>query len=228
MAAQQGAKSFARARGRKYQSPDPQLQQDPRVGFAIQREYRQNEPIPTGHRIQDSYKAMSRDIGDQYRFMTAPQKEGGLGIRHEVTNEDPYSTAAEMAHDVHHNGRIRTMSTETTGGHAFFSNETNDQFRAVHDVFGHAAIGRGFSRHGEEAAWRGHRQMFSPEAREAMTSETRGQNSYLNFSPQGGFPDQTKNLVRMSRLARSPRANVRLEERPRRPAADASTQLPLF
>ena len=83
------------------------------------------------------------------------------------------------------------MATESTGGHHFFTNEENDKFRAVHDTFGHAAIGRGFSRHGEEAAFLSHRQMFPPEAHAALTSETRGQNSFLNYGPTGDFPDQS-------------------------------------
>jgi hypothetical protein len=64
-------------------------------------------------------------------------------------------------------------------------------FRAVHDVFGHAATGRGFDRHGEEAAWLSHIRMYSPAARPAVTTETRGQNSVLNFgSRPGTFPEQ--------------------------------------
>jgi hypothetical protein len=81
------------------------------------------------------------------------------------------------------------LSTEATGPHHIFSDQENDRFRAVHDVFGHAATGRGFSRHGEEAAFLSHRQMFSKRALPALASETRGQNSYLNYGP-GGFPEQ--------------------------------------
>src|SRR6476659_2128677 len=57
----------------------------------------------------------------------------------------------------------------------------NDKFRAVHDYFGHCAAGYGFGPRGEENAWNAHSQMFSPDARRAMTTETRGQNSYVNF-----------------------------------------------
>jgi hypothetical protein len=228
---QRGARDYTRrATGRTYQAPNQMLQQDPRVGFQIQHEYRQAEGQPTGPRLRRSYRAMTREVEQQYAHMTAPREQGGLGLTHEVSEHDPYATPQEMAHDVQHNRRIRTLATASTGGHAFFTDEQNDKFRAVHDVFGHAATGRGFSRHGEEAAWRSHVQMFSPGAREAMTSETRGQNSYLNYSPGGGFPAQSEHLVGASKLAQDPRASKILKARnasePR--PAEGYEQLRLF
>jgi hypothetical protein len=65
----------------------------------------------------------------------------------------------------------------------------NDMFRIVHDVMGHGLVGSAtpstkpehagtepwkgysFGQQGEEAAWRHHRQMYTPEARMAMTQE---------------------------------------------------------
>lgn len=156
--------------------------------------------------ISKSYEHLRREIGDQYDYMTRPKEHGGMGLRHEVVAEDPYRSAAEMANDVR-SGRIRTLASQTTNepgsatgtSHQALSDEDNDRFRAVHDVFGHAAVGRGFSRHGEEAAYRSHIQMFSPEARQAATSELRGQNSYLNYSPEGGFPDVGGRMIPMPR-----------------------------
>jgi hypothetical protein len=61
----------------------------------------------------------------------------------------------------------------------------------VHDGFGHLASGRGFDRHGEDAAWDAHSQMYSPLARLAMTTETRGQTSTFIWYHRGRrFPDQ--------------------------------------
>jgi hypothetical protein len=57
----------------------------------------------------------------------------------------------------------------------------NDKFRAIHDLFGHAAEGYSFGPRGEENAWIRHSQMFSAEAQRAVTSETRGQNSWVNY-----------------------------------------------
>lgn len=61
----------------------------------------------------------------------------------------------------------------------------NDLFRAVHDAFGHGLEGAGFRARGEENAWQAHVRLFHGAAVGAMTSETRGQNSWLNFGPYG-------------------------------------------
>lgn len=61
----------------------------------------------------------------------------------------------------------------------------NDLFRAVHDAFGHGLEGAGFRAQGEENAWQAHIRMFTGAAKGAITSETRGQNSWLNYGPSG-------------------------------------------
>jgi hypothetical protein len=61
----------------------------------------------------------------------------------------------------------------------------NDLFRAVHDAFGHGLEGSGFRARGEENAWQAHARLFTGSALGALTSETRGQNSWLNYGPHG-------------------------------------------
>jgi len=61
----------------------------------------------------------------------------------------------------------------------------NDMFRAVHDAFGHGLEGAGFRAQGEENAWQAHVRLFTGGAVGAITSETRGQNSWLNYGPHG-------------------------------------------
>lgn len=61
----------------------------------------------------------------------------------------------------------------------------NDLFRAVHDTFGHGLEGAGFRAQGEENAWQAHVRLFTGSAVGAITSETRGQNSWLNYGPHG-------------------------------------------
>ena len=73
----------------------------------------------------------------------------------------------------------------------------NDLFRVVHDYFGHLKHGYGFRAAGEDNAWRAHAAMYSPEARPAMTSETRGQNSWVNYGPHGEEP-----IAPLTRLTR--------------------------
>src|SRR3974390_760608 len=79
-----------------------------------------------------------------------------------------------------HDNPLLEPSGEMVNGHPAV---INDIFRIVHDYFGHLKEGVGFRASGEDNAWRSHAAMYSPLARPAMTSETRGQNSWVNFGP---------------------------------------------
>lgn len=151
-------------------------------------------------KMKESYEALRGEVRQQYDYLTGHPSKGGLGFKVEVTKEDPYKGPHEMHQDVSQNKRLKVMSTETTGGHALFSNEENDMFRAVHDAFGHLATGRNFAREGEEAAYGSHASMFSDKALPALVSETRAQNAYLinakQFTPNRPFnvPDWATSL----------------------------------
>jgi hypothetical protein len=150
---------------------------------------------PTNPEVIAAYRKMADEVADQYNYMV-----NDLGVKVEFVDFEPYLGANGkvdsklMMQDVAENKHmfIRKSSVDadpaTGRAHPLLSNEENDMFRTVHDFFGHAASGRGFGRDGEEAAWVAHSVMFSPEARKAMTTETRGQNSYYNkfgeFAPQ--------------------------------------------
>jgi GNAT superfamily N-acetyltransferase len=122
----------------------------------------------------DEYEALASEVEEQFNYMTQT-----LGVKVEFVAEDPYKTSKEMFADVS-TGSLKVLSTATTGAHPIFSDEQNNKFRAVHDYFGHAATGRGFGQDGEESAWVHHSQMFTKNARAALTTETRGQNSFFN------------------------------------------------
>lgn len=153
---------------------------DPRVGSRIGQAYMAMPDYDP--RAEGSFRAFAEETGRQFEFMTG--KKGGLGLDVSVTDEDPYDSPQAMREDIER-GRMSVLSTRATGGHPFMDDDTNDMFRAVHDVFGHAGTGRGFDRHGEEAAWMKHSRMYSEKARPAMTTETRGQNSAMIFSLSG-------------------------------------------
>jgi GNAT superfamily N-acetyltransferase len=135
---------------------------------------------PSAHK---HFAAMRDEVNDQYHHLTHR-----MGIKVHVTDEDPYPDVHALRHDVEHNRRIQVLGTHATGGHPFFSNDENDKFRAVHDVFGHLGTGRDFDRHGEEASYQAHARMFTPAAHGALASETRSQNAHLivhgHFAPQ--------------------------------------------
>ena len=60
----------------------------------------------------------------------------------------------------------------------------NDILRAVHDAIAHGLYSDSFGPVGEEGAWRAHiATIGDPWARWAITTETRGQNSWVNYGP---------------------------------------------
>ena len=139
--------------------------------------------LKKGKKTVKAWRAFEEEVITQYAYLTET-----MGIEVEIVNKDPYKSPLEMITDVKENNRIKVLSTESTGGHPWFSNEINDMFRALHDVFGHASEGPNFSRNGEFAAAAKHMQMFSKEALPAVMWDLMGQNASL--IKNGKFPEQ--------------------------------------
>jgi hypothetical protein len=185
-----GAMRYAARQGGSWSGQGlDEIQSDPHLGTKIGQAYSAAQVIPSA-RVHAAYGAMRDETASQFDYLTKARHEGGLGVKVEFTDHDPYEHHQAMQDDILKNRRLQVNQSATTGGHPFFSDEENDKFRAVHDAFGHAAIGRSFSRHGEEAAFHSHAQMYSPLAKEAMTAETRGQNNAMNYGHGEGFPEQ--------------------------------------
>ena len=81
---------------------------------------------------------------------------------------------------------------------------TNEKFRAVHDAIGHGAERTQFGPIGEEKAFGVHSQTFSPLARFALASETRGQNSVVNYTPLNAKVFEKINRLNEERRNASP------------------------
>lgn len=167
---------------------------DPVVGAAIADAY-VAAPV-RDERAYRAYAAFCRETVRQYHLLVGRPEFGGLGVAVRVVDEDPYAEVESMLEDLRRR-RLKVWASAATGNpHPYLSDNENDMFRAVHDVFGHAACGRGFDRHGEEAAWLKHRTMYSPLAVRALTTETRGQNCAQIFRCGGGrFPEQKAALL---------------------------------
>lgn len=177
-----GAREYARSVG----LPDPH-----RSGYAgvrtnagrIRRLAAAYDALPADDpRAHAAFRDMADQVDRQYAHLTGP-----MGVKVEPVDYDPYPDHKAMMADLAQR-RLRVLRTSSTGSHPFFTDEQNDRFRAVHDAFGHAATGRAFDGHGEEAAWAAHSAMFHGAGRRAMTTETRGQNGSLivnrQFAPQ--------------------------------------------
>lgn len=124
-----------------------------------------------------SYDALVHEVDRQYAAIER------AGVKIEFVDRDPYPNSAEMMKDVQESKRLQVYKTAPDQAHPFLTPEQNDKLRAVHDFFGHASEGYEFGPRGEDNAWRKHASMFSNMAIPAMTTETRGQNSWVNFMP---------------------------------------------
>ena len=138
-------------------------------------------------KAKPAYDRMAKELDSQFETIKK------MGIKVDFVDYDPYKSFDEMRNDYVKNKRIKVMKTSVTGSHPYWSNSTNDKFRAVHDVFGHLATGRGFDRHGEEAAYQAHKSMMPPSVHRALATETRGQNAYV--VERGDFPPQKVGLL---------------------------------
>jgi hypothetical protein len=167
---------------------------DPVLGGAISAAYVQ-APV-WDHDAVAAYAALRRETVRQYEYLVGRTDFGGLGVTVRVLDDDPYADAAAMIDDLDRR-ELKVFATAATDNpHPYLSDAENDMFRAVHDAFGHASIGQGFDGHGEEAAWLKHSAMYSPLARRALTTETRGQNCAMIFQYRGErFAEQKAALL---------------------------------
>lgn len=132
--------------------------------------------------VREAYRALAQEISDQYDFLSQTYAFEAYGDGDPV----PYDDSEDMMNDVRNNHHLWVY----TGGedHAYLSRDENYMFRAVHDLFGHAAQGFTFGPRGEENAWVEHSKLFTPLARAALTTETRLQNSWVNCGPFSNRP----------------------------------------
>ena len=165
--------------------------------------YGEMKHAPTDPEVKRTYDALAQETLDQLEAA----KQAGIDFSF-IRGEDPYKSSPGMGYaDLAERGHLYVFPTEQGFGSdvAFdpvnnpllkrigplgdLENATvNDAFRIVHDLYGHYGPGNPFFRApGEERAFKLHSRMYSPEARPAMASETRGQNSWLNFGPYGSY-----------------------------------------
>lgn len=173
---------------------------DPAQGARIAQAFETMKHDPDDPAVKASYAALAKETMAQWQEIKAT----GLKVDWiKPGQKDPYADTprqAEMDVSEHNHwwgfptdmgfgsdpnlkgNPLLADSGEVIGGrHAL----VNDVFRIVHDMNGHIKEGNGFSPSGEENAWRSHYAMYSPAARPAMTTETRGQSSWVNYGPHG-------------------------------------------
>jgi hypothetical protein len=196
--AQSAARKYAEKAGIEYNEPTEYAELDRARARKIAREFELMQHAPNDPEVKAAYQAMIDETLAQYEAIM----DTGLTVRF-IKGADPYGNPRNAVLDVVENNHLFVFSTrDGFGSDASFDasenpllQETafktadgepmlaNDVFRVVHDYFGHIKNGVGFRARGEENAWQAHAAMYSPLARRAMTTETRGQNSWVNFGP---------------------------------------------
>lgn len=197
--AQDAARAYTQKAGIDYQPPTTYAKVDPARAKRIADAFEAMPHAPNDPEVKAAYRALVDETAAQYQAML----DTGLVVEF-IDGPDPYGNPRNAILDVTRNNHLWVYpTTEGFGGSASadvditgnplleptkfkISGRTalaNDLFRAVHDYFGHIAEGVGFRADGEENTWRKHAAMFTPLARRALTTETRGQNSWVNYGP---------------------------------------------
>ena len=131
--------------------------------------------------LAQAYQQLAHETKQQFHSLP-------VSMSFHRNGEGNYNSSKEMLADIYNNKHLNVFQ----GGdrHDFLHEvdpatglNTNEMFRAVHDFYGHGVHGNEFGPKGEEKAWAAHSAMYSPLARAAMTAETRGQNSVVNYTP---------------------------------------------
>lgn len=185
--------------GMPYNPPSTYASVDADRAARIAVEFSKMEHAPHDPMVKLAYDAMIAETLAQWEDIKA------TGLKVElITGDDPYGNPRNAIIDVVNNNHLWVFPTDS----GFGSDDTNvsdnpllqvvkgeeisgrkvtanDIFRIVHDYFGHIKEGNGFRATGEENAWRIHSAMYSELGRMAMTTETRGQNSWANYGPYG-------------------------------------------
>lgn len=199
--AREAARKYMEQAGLPYNPPSEYAKLDKDRARRIAAEFEAMKHAPNDPEVKAAYRAMIDETAAQYEAIL------GTGLKIEFIDfektGDPYGNPRNAILDVVNNNHLWVFSTDDGFGSSDadisgnplleptkfkISGKTalaNDLFRVVHDYFGHIKEGVGFRAEGEENAWQSHVAMYSPLAAKAMTSETRGQNSWVNFGPKG-------------------------------------------
>ncbi len=199
------AEQYARENGIDLRRQATYVQVDPERAARIAAAYEVMPHAPQDPAVAEAYQNLIEQTLAQYRALEA----AGYQFYFFDETSDPYKGNPWNAmRDLRANQTMGVFATEAGFGSSDLdvSNNplladtgitwpgadgqpkrvlANDLFRAVHDAFGHGMEGAGFRAQGEENAWQAHSRLFTGSALGAITSETRGQNSWLNYGPHG-------------------------------------------
>jgi hypothetical protein len=192
------ARAYSESKGLKYQDIS-NLPLNEERAKKVADVYSEAKHEPNNPEVKASYEAFRNETADQLKFL----EDRGVKFEPWTKEGQPYKNSSDMIADVDKNKHLyfytggdmpadHPLAEKIPGRNISY----NDAFRAVHDYFGHSREGFQFGPRGEDNAYRAHSAMYSEAARPAMAAETRGQNSFVNFGPNGEYnranPKDTK------------------------------------
>ena len=167
------------------------------ISKAISNVYDRIAHSPNDPKVKEAYEAMMDETKDQYNFIVSK----GLNVERHTGTGEPYANSQEMLNDVRNNNNLKFLPNDVAFGQGDTAPKDNigllpsgvklkdgyemtnsELFRVVHDYFGHGILGNQFGAMGEENATLQHLDLFSDKAAPAVIFQTRGQNSWVNFS----------------------------------------------
>jgi len=203
------AEQYARDNGIDFRRQSQYVEVDPERAARIAAAYDAMPHAPQDQKVREAYENLIRQTTAQYRALEA----AGYKFWFFDETNDPYAGNPWNAmRDLRANRSMGVFASEAGFGSGATDINVednplladtgiewpygspdgqakrvlaNDLFRAVHDALGHGIEGAGFRAQGEENAWQAHARLFTGSALAALTSETRGQNSWLNYGPHG-------------------------------------------
>jgi hypothetical protein len=208
------AESYARSAGIDLKRQSEFVEVDLDLAQRIAEAYENMEHDPKDPRVREAYQNLIKQTVAQYRALEDAGYQFYFfdenGVDPYADSKGGFANPWNAMRDLRANKRMAVFPTDSGFGSsdnelignpllevtdvewAFGSPDgpkrkvtANDLFRAVHDAFGHGIEGAGFRARGEENAWQAHSRLFTGSALGALTTETRGQNSWLNFGPHG-------------------------------------------
>lgn len=205
------AEQYARDNGIDLKRQSEYVEVDPARAKRIADAYEAMQHTPNDPVVREAYENLIAQTRAQYDALVAAGYRFWFTDLNIPENVDYLSTPWNAMRDIRANQTMGVFPTDDGFGSGEFDPAANplladtglqwpvggpdgttmktvyasDLFRAVHDAFGHGLEGSGFRARGEENAWQAHVRLFTGSAVGAITSETRGQNSWLNFGPNG-------------------------------------------
>lgn len=169
----------------------------PQISEEIAIAYDEAEATNNSEEVEKAYQALEDETIEQYNFII----EKGLKVDKWSGKGEPYASSKDMLKDLKDNNHLYFLPNEEAFGSEGDKTENrkglkktdiflkdgyqmtlSEVFRVVHDYFGHGILGNQFGAIGEENATLQHLDLYSKEALPAVIFQTRGQNSWVNFS----------------------------------------------